>query len=166
MKESVEKFYTCRKQQQLNCKQLQQATVYTKQLNYRSPYQVVIYLGIATTHIMFSYTHTCNRQLQKFHCYEVCHLSICKPFVVIDTFKVSIASISTPQLAEGFWRSHFLNMTLHRSSQLLGWSTLIMSSCGDLNPRAVPNSLHFVAQCGTTSWLMSCSLGVSFPIER
>jgi len=40
---------------------------------------------------------------------------------------------------------------------------IIMSSCDDANPSAVPNSLHFAAQCGITLRLISRSLGVSFP---
>ena len=86
--------------------------------------------------------------------------------LLVKEWVVLTASANLFQVAEGSKRSHFLNITLHLSSQLLGWSTLIMSSCDDVKPRTTPNSLHLEAQFGTILLLTSRSLGMLFPTKN
>jgi len=81
---------------------------------------------------------------------------------------ILVASISLPQVAEGSNSIHLRNIVLHLSSQLLGWSVKMISSCDDGIPNASPSFLHFsaAAKLGTILMFVSRGLGLSSPVVR
>jgi len=94
---------------------------------------------------------------------SICNIQL---HVLYKPITESAALISLPHVGESSCFFHSLNITLHLSSQLLGWSVFIISSLyGDI-PRASPNSLHHVAKCGTTPMLVSRASGSSSPVTE
>ena len=94
---------------------------------------------------------------------SICNIQL---HVLYKPLTETAASFSLPHVGESSCFNQSLNITLHLSSQLLGWSLFIISSLNGNIFRASPNSLHHVAKCGTTCILMSRASGTSSPVTE